>query len=194
MIKLEATSKLPTRFGRFIIKVFVDTDKKEHVALIKGELKKNRITNVRLHSKCFTGDTLTSLRCDCREQLEFAMKYINKHHGIVLYLDQEGRGIGLANKVKAYALQDGGLDTVEANEKLGFAYDLRDFRVAASILKMLGVNSVNLLTNNPGKIKGLEENGIKIETRIAVQIKPNKFNKKYLETKRKKLGHLIGHD
>ena len=190
IIKLEATSTLPTKFGEFVIKVFVDSSKKEHVVLIKGEINSTKPVNVRLHSKCFTGDTLTSLRCDCREQLEFSMNYTNKNGGVILYLDQEGRGIGLSNKLKAYSLQDSGLDTVEANEKLGFGADLRDYKIASQILNLLGINKINLITNNPEKVKDLESHGIKILGRIPVNIKPNKYNKKYLDTKRSKMGHL----
>ncbi|MEK6981882.1 MAG: GTP cyclohydrolase II [Candidatus Micrarchaeota archaeon] len=194
MIKLDATSTLPTRSGEFIIKVFSDSSKKEHVVLVKGEIKSDQTINVRIHSKCFTGDTLTSLRCDCREQLEFSMEYIQKNCGILIYLDQEGRGIGLSNKIKAYALQDKGRDTVQANQDLGFGADLRDYNVAVQILSTLGIKQINILTNNPEKLSGLENHGIKIVKRIPINIEPNKYNKKYLETKKNKMGHLSEQD
>ena len=186
-----ATSILPTKFGEFVIHAFVDGEKKEHIALIKHKRTgKNDAVAVRIHSKCLTGDTLASMRCDCRDQLESSLNYINKNGGIVVYLDQEGRGIGLSNKIKAYALQDAGLDTIEANYNLGFDGDLRDYKNAADILKYLGVNRINLLTNNPKKIKNLETNGIEIVTRIPIMIKPNKFNKRYMKTKKDKMRHL----
>ena len=189
-IKHIANSVLPTRFGEFVIHAFVDEDKKEHIVLVKD--KKGLVTPaVRLHSKCFTGDTLGSMKCDCRDQLEMAMRYISDKGGILIYLDQEGRGIGLANKIKAYSLQDAGFDTVEANYNLGFEDDLRDYKTAAEILKYFGAARIRIITNNPRKIKNLEGNGIEIAERIPLKTKSNKFNKGYMKTKKEKLKHLI---
>ncbi|MBS3067419.1 GTP cyclohydrolase II [Candidatus Micrarchaeota archaeon] len=187
MTELIAESFLPTKFGEFKILAFKCADG-EHIALVKGEIG-DRV-NVRVHSKCLTGDTFCSMRCDCHEQLEASLKYISENGGVLIYLDQEGRGIGLANKIKAYALQDTGYDTVEANKKLGFENDHRDFKIAAEILHYLEIKKIRLLTNNPEKMKGLEDNGITVE-RIPLIIKPNKHNKKYLETKAKKMNHMI---
>lgn len=187
-----ANSILPTRFGEFEIHAFIDENNKEHVALVKNSGE--QAPAVRIHSKCFTGDTLASMRCDCRDQLEASLEYISKHGGIFIYLDQEGRGIGLTNKIKAYALQDAGLDTVEANYNLGFEDDLREYKIAADILSYLGAKKIKLLTNNPKKMKNLEMNGIEVIGRIPVSIKPNKFNKVYMETKKEKLEHLIETD
>ena len=148
---------------------------------------------VRIHSECLTGDALGSLRFDCRDQLEYSLTYLGtKDTGILLYMRQEGRGIGLGNKIKAYQLQDTGLDTVEANMHLGFDDDLRDYATAAEILKMLNVRSIVLMTNNPAKLKNLKENGITITGRIPVVVKPNKHNTNYLNTKKQKMNHLIG--
>jgi GTP cyclohydrolase II len=186
---LEAVAKayLPTRFGNFDIYVF-RVDGREHVALVSTKTAEEPL--VRIHSKCFTGDTLCSLRCDCREQLETSLSMISKKGGVLIYLDQEGRGIGLANKIKAYALQENGLDTVDANVELGFAPDLRDYAVAAEILNFFNIKKIKLITNNPHKSKSLEENGIEVTKLIKLKIKTNKFNKKYIETKKKKMGHL----
>lgn len=187
MIEFVAESILPTRFGDFKVLAFSDGTK-EHLALIKGSLE-DKIA-VRIHSKCLTGDTLSSLRCDCRQQLETALKYIDKNNGILIYLDQEGRGIGLGNKIKAYALQDEGYDTVDANKRLGFASDQREFDAAVEILDYLGIKAIQLITNNPDKIKALQDRGIVVE-RIPLIIKPNKHNKKYIETKKNKLKHMM---
>lgn len=187
-----ASSNFPTRFGDFRIHAYQDKEGKEHIALVRGDVKGKPRVPVRIHSECLTGDSLGSLRCDCRDQLEYSLNYLGQQEiGVLLYLRQEGRGIGLGNKIRAYQLQDAGLDTVEANLHLGFDDDLRDYSVAADILKMLGVNSVLLLTNNPAKVQDLQENGIKIEGRIPVIVKPNKYNAHYLKTKEKKLNHLL---
>ena len=183
---------LPTQFGDFrlhIYRSFIDFSK--HIALTMGRLDDEPIL-VRVHSECLTGDALGSLRCDCGEQLRRAMEIIGqKERGVILYMRQEGRGIGLENKIKAYNLQDKGLDTVEANEALGFSPDLRDYGIGAQILASLDIKNISLLTNNPRKVVGLEGYGIKIVERVALKIKENRKNKHYLQTKKKKLGHLI---
>jgi len=186
--KTQAT--LPTKYGIFQVAVYPDGNQ-EHVVLTLGNITQQP-TLTRIHSQCFTGDTLSSLRCDCQEQLHLSMQKINQHgSGILIYLNQEGRGIGLTNKVKAYALQDKGLDTVQANEALGFAPDGRDYQIAANILKDLGVKEITLLTNNPNKIEQLTEYGIHVRERIPLEIAPNQFNKTYLETKKHKLHHQL---
>lgn len=191
-MKKIAEAFFPTRYGKFTIHAFVDKNGKEHIALTRCEHGKHSAVPVRIHSRCLTGDTLTSLRCDCREQLETALKYLERRRcGMLIYLDQEGRGIGLANKIKAYSLQDKGMDTVEANVHLGFGEDIRDYSAAAEILKRFGIRSVALLTNNPKKIVDLERNGIKVEKRIPLVIKPNRYNRKYLETKKLKMKHFL---
>lgn len=191
-LNLVADAFFPSKFGMFRIYAFTNGDGKEHLALVCGKIENNVVPLVRIHSKCLTGDTLASLRCDCRNQLESALKMISKAgKGILLYLDQEGRGIGLSNKIKAYSLQDSGMDTVEANVHLGFPDDLRDYSEAAEILKLLEVREVRLITNNPKKTSDLEKCGIKITGRVPLVIKPNKFNKKYIETKRDKMNHIL---
>ncbi len=183
-----AEASLPTRHGPFRMVGFDG----EHLALVKGELA-GTPTLVRLHSECLTGDVFGSLRCDCGEQLDRALEMIaTRGHGVLLYLRQEGRGIGLLNKIRAYHLQDGGHDTVEANHALGFADDERDYQVAAEMLQALGVTRVELITNNPRKIEGLERHGIAVTGRLDLHIGPNHENERYLETKREKLGHLLG--
>ncbi|MDP2749301.1 MAG: bifunctional 3,4-dihydroxy-2-butanone-4-phosphate synthase/GTP cyclohydrolase II [Nanoarchaeota archaeon] len=185
--------ELPTRHGNFKMKIFEsDVDKKHHIALIKGDIKNKTDVLVRVHSECITGDAFSSRRCDCGEQLHKAMEMIEKEgQGVILYMRQEGRGIGLVNKVKAYALQEKGFDTVEANNKLGYDDDLRDYGIGAQILKKLGLSSIRLLTNNPRKVIGLEGHGLKISKRIALLIEPNEKNRYYLETKKNKLKHLL---
>lgn len=184
---------LPTRYGDFEIYLYrSETDNKEHIALVKGEIHPERPVLVRVHSECLTGDLFGSLRCDCHEQLLSALSMVeNSGAGIVLYMRQEGRGIGLVNKLRAYKLQEEGLDTVEANEKLGFRPDLRDYGIGAQILRDLGVGKMRLLTNNPKKVVGLHGYGLDIVERVALETDPNTINEKYLQTKRDKLGHLI---
>ncbi|MBN2798070.1 MAG: GTP cyclohydrolase II [Deltaproteobacteria bacterium] len=191
-VQLVAEATLPSRFGDFRIAAFEATGDEDHAAVIKGDIAGKTGVPVRLHSECFTGDVMGSLRCDCRDQLEAALVYVGEQeYGAVLYLHQEGRGIGLANKIRAYALQDDGMDTVEANLALGFHDDERDYEVAAMMLKALGVVSVKLLTNNPSKIKGLEHYGIQVEERVPLAIAPNVHNVDYLRTKKLKSGHLL---
>ena len=192
-IELISKAKLPTRFGIFTIYGFLDNrDGKEHTAMVRGEVRGARSCPVRVHSECHTGDIWFSLRCDCREQLEASLKYVNsKGTGVIIYLRQEGRGIGLLNKLKAYDLQDQGLDTVDANNHLGLPTDARSYEAAAEIIRLLGIESVALITNNPDKIKGLQENNITVTDRIPVIIRSNLHNKRYLRTKKERLGHLL---
>ena len=184
---------LPTRYGDFDLHLYEDSITGEHhLALVKGEVAGKKNVYVRVHSSCTTGDIFHSLRCDCGDQLEKALQMISeKGRGVLLYMHQEGRGIGLKNKIHAYKLQEKGFDTVEANLKLGFPPDLRDYGIGAQILADLGLTTIQLLTNNPKKIIGLSGYGLKVTKRIPIEIPPNKTNKKYLETKKKKLGHLI---
>ena len=196
-----ATTVLPTKYGDFKLWAYQEKGKCKaggepegptHLALFKGKLKGAKKVPVRLHSECVTGDALGSLRCDCGAQLEKAMKYIQKKGtGVLIHLDQEGRGIGLANKMKAYALQDKGLDTVEANLRLGFLEDKRDYTAAACILHDLGVKSVLLITNNPLKISGVQKCGIKVEGHLPLITPTNHNNRKYLRTKKEKMGHWL---
>ncbi len=192
-VALVSRAKLPTRFGDFEIAVFQNNkDGKEHLAIIRGNVKEAMEVPVRIHSQCQTGDLFGSLRCDCREQLEHALTTFGKmDRAILLYLKQEGRGIGLANKIRAYHLQEQGLDTVEANEALGMPDDARTYEISAAMIKLLEVKSIILFTNNPRKIKGMEENGIVVARREAIIIPPNPYNKEYLSTKKKKSGHLF---
>jgi GTP cyclohydrolase II len=191
-LKHVAEAMLPTRHGRFRVHAFIDGEGREHVALTRCEHRHEGPLPVRIHSRCLTGDTLTSMRCDCRDQLEAAMRFLDKKKcGMLIYLDQEGRGIGLANKIKAYSLQDRGMDTVEANVHLGFGEDLRDYKVAADILGYFKVKEIALLTNNPKKIADMEMHGIKVLERIPLITRPNRYNRSYLETKRKKMNHML---
>lgn len=191
VIKTATSTLLPTKYGNFQLSVYKSViDNREHVALVKGEIKDTVF--LRIHSQCLTGDTLLSLRCDCGEQLHQSMKLISKNgSGVILYLSQEGRGIGLTNKIKAYALQDKGHDTVEANESLGFPIDARQYKVAVDILKDLSISKVNLLTNNPDKEEQLASLDIEITKTTSLEIKPNKINKSYLTTKKQKLAHRL---
>ncbi len=177
---------LPTKFGTFKIQSFKEKDK-EHLVIFTENLPK--IPLIRIHSECLTGDALGSLKCDCGEQLEYALRKIAKKGGMVIYLRQEGRGIGLFNKVNAYALQDKGLDTVEANHQLGFEADLRDFSVVEEILKEFNIKKIYLLTNNPKKEFAFKE--IKVVKRVPIKMPPNPFNENYLKTKKEKLGHKL---
>ncbi|MBI2893630.1 MAG: GTP cyclohydrolase II [Deltaproteobacteria bacterium] len=187
-----AESELPTEWGSFHVTVFRTAEGQEHLAIQLGELVGATAAAVRVHSECFTGEVLHSLRCDCREQLAAAFRYIaSAGLGTVVYLRQEGRGIGLGNKIRAYALQDRGLDTVDANRFLGFDDDLRGYGAAVAILRALQVSSVRLITNNPSKIAALRAGGITVAGRIASTVLPNQHNRKYLDTKRRRMGHLI---
>ncbi len=193
LVERAAEANLPTTFGEFKIYVYTTKiDKKEHIAFVKGNISPNDSILVRVHSECLTGDTFFSLRCDCNRQLHTAMEVINNEGcGILLYMRQEGRGIGLQNKIKAYHLQENGLDTVQANEALGFPADLRDYGIGAQILYDLGVRKMRLMTNNPKKIIGLNGYGLKITGRVPIIIPPNEKNKFYLKTKAAKLGHIL---
>jgi 3,4-dihydroxy 2-butanone 4-phosphate synthase/GTP cyclohydrolase II len=192
-VHMAAETILPTPLGEFRAIAFVnDIDDYEHLALVKGKIEPEKEVMVRVHSECLTGDVFGSYRCDCGEQLKRAMKMVQEEGlGVILYLQQEGRGIGLANKLKAYALQDKGFDTVEANEELGFDPDLRDYGVGAQILVALGVRKMRLITNNPKKIVGLEGYGLEVAGRVPIEIKPRPENRKYLLTKCQKLGHIM---
>jgi GTP cyclohydrolase II/3,4-dihydroxy 2-butanone 4-phosphate synthase/GTP cyclohydrolase II len=193
LVELYAEAPLPTRHGDFRAMVFREKDTgKEHVAAVKGELRGVEGAPVRIHSECLTSEILGSLKCDCREQLEHALELVGRsERGAVLYLRQEGRGIGLGNKIRAYALQARGADTYEANRQLGFADDLRRYDVAACMLKQLGVKSVDLITNNPLKLAGLAQEGIEVRGRIPSLAQSNPHNIGYLRTKRERTGHLL---
>ena len=192
-VKIAAIAELPTRFGQFHIVAFYNNkDDKEHVAIVRGDVTNAEDVPVRVHSECLTGDVMGSLRCDCRDQLESALRMIGKmDKGILLYMRQEGRGIGLINKIRAYGLQEHGYDTVEANIALGFRDDEREYSVAAHMLESLKVKSIKLITNNPKKIEDLEKNGVCVTGRIPHIMQPNQYNRFYLETKANKSGHLI---
>lgn len=191
--RVVARAALPTRFGRFeIFGIKGSKPGEEAVAIQHGKLRGGRAPLVRVHSQCLTGDVFTSERCDCRAQLEFSLRKIAKEpSGVLLYLPQEGRGIGLINKLKAYELQDGGLDTVEANRRLGFAADSRDYEFAAEALKALGLRAVRLLSNNPDKVEQLERGGVRVVRRIPCRPRTSNHSQKYLRTKKDKLGHIL---
>ena len=191
-IEKVAEAELPTRYGDLRVIGFRTPEGDELGAVVRGDVDGRQGVPVRLHSECFTGDVMGSLKCDCRDQLEAALTFVGRaERGAVLYLPQEGRGIGLVNKIKAYALQDGGLDTVEANQALGFEDDLRRYDIAGSMLRALGVRSVVLLTNNPRKVDGLDSVGLPVVGRIPLKTSPNRHNAFYLKTKKDKSGHLL---
>jgi len=193
LVKKVASAKLPTEFGEFEMHVFVNQlDKKEHVALVRGDISSGKDVLVRVHSSCLTGDVLHSIRCDCGEQLAAAMKLISAEgRGVLLYLNQEGRGIGLANKIRAYELQDEGFDTVEANERLGFKADQRDYGMGVQILRELGLKSMRLLSNNPRKLVGVEGYGLSVTEWLPLEMPASDTTRRYLKTKKDKLGHRL---
>jgi GTP cyclohydrolase II len=192
-LKFVQSAHLPTQWAEFTICGFEDEQTgKEHIALVLGDIASGEPVDMRMHSECLTGDALFSIRCDCGPQLEAALKYIGESgRGVLLYLRQEGRGIGLINKIKAYHLQDGGADTVEANEQLGFDADLREYDIAHDMLKYLRVQKIRLMTNNPKKVKALEEHGLEVVERLPWKHGENPHNSDYLSTKAGKLGHMF---
>ncbi len=193
-LKVLARADLPTRYGRFTVLGVEDARSGENVLVLqRGTIGNGHVPLVRIHSQCLTGDVLTSQRCDCRAQLELALEQIGRSRsGLLLYMPQEGRGIGLMNKLRAYELQDQGLDTVDANRKLGFAADSRDYRFSAAVLRKLGARQVRLLSNNPDKVAQLEKGGVRVVRRIPCQPQASKHSRRYLRVKRDKLGHLLG--
>ena len=191
-ITFSEVAKLPTSHGHFQVRVVKESSGTEHVIIYKGAIENADILDVRVHSECLTGEVFESLRCDCDQQLDWALDHIETLGiGMVIYLRQEGRGIGLFNKIRAYALQDSGLDTVEANKELGFPSDLRTYEVAAEILHTLGIGTINLITNNPRKVDALKQHGIDIERRIPILIEPNDHNRGYLKVKGDKMKHMF---
>jgi 3,4-dihydroxy 2-butanone 4-phosphate synthase/GTP cyclohydrolase II len=193
LVKCAVETCLPTPFGAFRLRAYEnEMDHLTHLALLMGGLEEKENVLVRVHSACLTGDALHSLRCDCGDQLEAAMERVAAEgKGVIIYMQQEGRGIGLLNKMKAYHLQDEGLDTVEANQRLGLAPDLRNYGIGAQILKDLGLRRIRLLTNNPTKVIGLRGFGFEITERVPIEIEPNEYNERYLKTKREKLNHTL---
>ena len=191
-VRLVASASLPTRFGNFTLFGFHDSaGDKEHTAIVHGEANLAKDVALRVHSECHTGDVLGSLRCDCRDQLEAALRYINEQVcGVVLYLRQEGRGIGLLNKIKAYKLQDAGFDTVDANLRLGLPAEARDYFAASAMIEILGIQSIRLMTNNPAKMEALTKLGVKVNGRIPLVIPGNAYNSRYLLTKKARMNHL----
>ncbi len=191
-LELVAKTTLPSKYGKFNLWAYQEKKGPTHLALFTGKVKDGREVPVRIHSECVTGDALGSLRCDCGPQLEAALRYIQENGaGVLIHMDQEGRGIGLANKMRAYALQDKGMDTVEANLELGFVEDKRDYSSAACILHNLGVKSVVMLTNNPKKIEAMKKCGVKVEGRKPLVMPIHPLNKRYMMTKRDKMGHML---
>lgn len=195
LVRFVAEAQLPTEYGNFQVKIFENvTDGKEHLALVKGEISADEPILVRAHSECMTGDIFHSLRCDCGKQLHRAMEMIeHAGKGVILYMRQEGRGIGLTNKIKAYSLQEQGMNTIEANEALGFKPDARDYGIGAQILNQLGVRKMMLMTNNPTKRVGLESYGLEVVDRVPIEIEPVPENEEYLKTKKYKMGHILKH-
>jgi len=195
LVRRVAEARLPTPYGEFSIVAYSnEVDSAEHVALVYGDVDGAQDVLVRMHSKCLTGDVFGSERCDCGAQLHHAMRLVAEAgHGVIVYLDQEGRGIGLMNKLRAYELQDGGADTVQANKRLGFRADLRNYGIGAQILRDLGLSSIRIMTNNPRKLVGLDGYGLRIVERVPLLIEPTDENRTYLAAKRDQLGHIIGH-
>jgi GTP cyclohydrolase II len=193
-IKRYSEADVPTEYGVFRVVVYRDVSDPnvEHCAIVRGDVRGANDLLIRVHSECFTGEVLHSLKCDCREQLDQAMRFIAaKDRGAVLYLRQEGRGIGLGNKIRAYALQEQGVDTVDANLRLGFAADAREYDVATEMLSDLGIQSVAVLTNNPAKVDALRADGVSVTRRVPMTIEPNQHNRDYLDTKRDRMGHIL---
>ena len=192
-LKFIETSKLPTDIGEFTVHAFTDQkESKDHLAICMGDLLTNEPVLSRIHSQCITGESFFSMRCDCRYQLTESLQQIaNIGRGVVFYLQQEGRGIGLSNKIKAYSLQDKGLDTVEANHQLGFKEDERTYETVSGMIKFLAIKKLDLMTNNPKKIKALKDMGVEVNQRIPLSTNTNKYNEKYISTKINKLGHLL---